>query len=196
MIAFNHRFWMFNICCSPRLTTFKWGITISLLPQQTLINSNLWLNLIWAVWWENLFVPYANNKGADLRLCCSLPRQYNTYTCYSQTFKPLPSFCGCPGWFQSYLVENPEDRFSRDEVHMSCLMAKPTKSESSLSAWRKLGSLATYWAHSEDWSDLVDAQADLSLCWALHSHFVGFVMRRLILCKDKANKMTCGPMED
>ena len=30
-----------------------------------------------------------------------------------------------------------------------------------LSAWRKLGSLATHWAHSEDWSDWVDAQADL-----------------------------------
>ena len=28
------------------------------------------------------------------------------------------------------------------------------------------------------WSDWADAQADLSLCWA-HSHFVGFVMRRL-----------------
>ena len=28
------------------------------------------------------------------------------------------------------------------------------------------------------WSDWVDAQADLSLRWA-HSHFVGFVMRRL-----------------
>ena len=32
------------------------------------------------------------------------------------------------------------------------------------------------------WSDWVNAQADPSLCWA-HSHFVGFVMRRLIsLC--------------
>ena len=29
------------------------------------------------------------------------------------------------------------------------------------------------------WSDWVDAQADLSLCWA-HSHFADFVMRRLI----------------
>ena len=27
---------------------------------------------------------------------------------------------------------------------------RPVWSESSLSAWRKLGSLATYWAHSED----------------------------------------------
>ena len=55
----------------------------------------------------------------------------------------------------------------------------PVWSESSLSAWRKLGSLATHWAHSEDWSDWADAQADPSLCWA-HSHFVGFVMLRFI----------------
>ena len=40
----------------------------------------------------------------------------------------------------------------------------PVRSESSLSAWRKLGSLATHWVHSEDWSDWADAQADLSLC--------------------------------
>ena len=31
------------------------------------------------------------------------------------------------------------------------------------------------------WSDLADAQADLSLRWA-HTHFVGFVMSRLICC--------------
>ena len=61
--------------------------------------------------------------------------------------------------------------------HLSCLMTKPTKwhvrpaktqislgirpvwSESSLSAWRKLGSLATHW---------------------VHSHFAGFAMRQLI----------------
>ena len=29
------------------------------------------------------------------------------------------------------------------------------------------------------WSDWADAQADLSLCWA-HSHFVGFVTRRVL----------------
>ena len=34
-------------------------------------------------------------------------------------------------------------------------------------------------ADNKDWSDWVDAQADLSLRWA-HSHFVGFVMMRLI----------------
>ena len=55
----------------------------------------------------------------------------------------------------------------------------PVWSESSLCAWRQLGSLATHSAHSEDWSDWADAQADLSLRWA-HTYFVGFVMSRLI----------------
>ena len=44
-----------------------------------------------------------------------------------------------------------------------------------LSAWRNLGSWDTHWAHSEDWSDWADAQADLSLHWG-HTHFVSFVM--------------------
>ena len=43
---------------------------------------------------------------------------------------------------------------------------RPVLSESSLSAWRNTGSLATHWAHSKDWSDWADAQADVSLCWA------------------------------
>ena len=61
------------------------------------------------------------------------------------------------------------------------MSARPAKTrESSLSAWRKLGSLhiVTNWAHSEDWSDWTDAQADPTLCWA-HTHFVGFVMSQL-----------------
>ena len=43
---------------------------------------------------------------------------------------------------------------------------RPVWSESLLSAWRNIGPLTTYWAHSEDWSDLADVQADLSLRWA------------------------------
>ena len=75
--------------------------------------------------------------------------------------------------------------------HLSHLITKPTKwhvhpaktpislgicpvwSESSLSAWRKLGSLAIHWAHSEDWSDWADAQADLSHRW-VHMPFCWF----------------------
>ena len=31
---------------------------------------------------------------------------------------PLASFCGCVGQFVSYLLENPKDRFSRDEAQI------------------------------------------------------------------------------
>ena len=52
--------------------------------------------------------------------------------------------------------------------------------ESLLSAWRKLGSLATHWAHSED-SDQTGRMPRLIwvFCW-VHSHFVGVVMSQLI----------------
>ena len=52
---------------------------------------------------------------------------------------------------------------------------RPVWSESSLSAWRKLGSLATHWAHSEDsdqtgrcpgWSE--SSLGAQSLCWFCH----------------------------
>ena len=38
------------------------------------------------------------------------------------------------------------------------------------------------------WLDWADAQADLSLRWA-QSHFVGFVMRRLISCKSMSDML-------
>ena len=58
---------------------------------------------------------------------------------------------------------------------------RPVWSESSLSAWRKLGSLATNWAHSED-SDQTGRMPRLIWVFAGRTcHFVGFVMMRLIL---------------
>ena len=57
---------------------------------------------------------------------------------------------------------------------------RPVWSESSLSAWRKLGSLATHWAHSKD-SDQTEGMPRLIWVFAGRSHFIGFVMRRLIL---------------
>ena len=48
-------------------------------------------------------------------------------------------------------------------------LASAQSDQSLLSAWRSLGSLATHWAHSKDWSDWVDAQAELSLRWVHRS---------------------------
>ena len=56
---------------------------------------------------------------------------------------------------------------------------RPVWSVSSLSAWRKLGSLATHWVHSEDWSDWA---SDLSFHWT-HMSFCWFcyVEAKLVL---------------
>ena len=62
--------------------------------------------------------------------------------------------------------EPPHDKTSKMTVRPAktqiSLGISPVWSESSLSTWRKLGFLATHWAHNEDWSDWVNAQADLS----------------------------------
>ena len=82
--------------------------------------------------------------------------------------------------------------------YLSCLISKLTKwhvcpvktqislglhpvwPESSQSAWRKLGSLATQWVQSKD-SDQTGLMPRLIWVFAGHTcHFVGFVMRRLI----------------
>ena len=54
---------------------------------------------------------------ADQRLYCSLLGQYNTLSLYIRNFKPVPCFFGCAGRFESYLIGNLEDRFSRDVTH-------------------------------------------------------------------------------
>ena len=67
------------------------------------------------------------------------------------------------------LIEPWHDKTNKTIVGLAkiqiSLGIRPVWSESSLSTWRNLGCLATHWVHSEDWSDWVDAQADLSLCW-------------------------------
>ena len=55
---------------------------------------------------------------SDQHLYCSLPRSYNTSSFYTQNFKSLASFSCRAGWFESYLVADPEDRFSRDEAYL------------------------------------------------------------------------------
>ena len=56
--------------------------------------------------------------GPDQRLCCSLARQYDISSIYIGNFMTLNSFFSWADRFESYLVENPEDRISRNEAHM------------------------------------------------------------------------------
>ena len=80
---------------------------------------------IWATSWENVFMPYANDKGTD-----QLKHLRNLISTFfvrcrdgiippvMQNFKPLASFWSWAGRFKSYLIANPEDRFSCDVIHI------------------------------------------------------------------------------
>ena len=48
-------------------------------------------------------------------------RWYNIPSFYIRNFKTLASFCSWAGPFESYLVANPEDRFSRDGAQLYSL---------------------------------------------------------------------------
>ena len=59
--------------------------------------------------------------------------------------------------------------------------ASAQSDQSSLSAWRNIGSSATHWAPCEDWSDQTGWMTSLIGVFAGHiDHFVGFVVKRLI----------------
>ena len=133
-------------------------------------------------WWDNLVVKQIHFT----RLTKGLFEFWKTWRIYSrQLFFHLESKCKL--WEQRYFEtliwaaswQNQQNDYapSEDSDQRSAWVSAKVWSESSLSAWRKLGSLATQWMHSEDWSDWANAQADESSLSA--RHFVGFVMRRL-----------------
>ena len=55
---------------------------------------------------------------SDQHLYYLLHRWKKTSSTYIQNFKSLASLCGRAGEFESYLVGNPEDRFSHDVAHI------------------------------------------------------------------------------
>ena len=106
-------------------------------------------------------------------MCCVLPAKVNPLWRIITTYKPRHD--KTKKWMCS----------QRRHINLGI---RPVWSESSLSTWGNIGPLTTFWAQKVKtgqtermyrlWSDWADARADLTLHWA-HSHFVGFVMRRL-----------------
>ena len=111
----------------------KLALEFSLLVCDTvLISSSIYYNIevYMSLLMKNMFLPYANNKGADQP---ANPRSLiSTFVVhYVDSIIPLVSipqisslylsFCGCAGRFESYPVANPEDRFSHDVAHMVSL---------------------------------------------------------------------------
>ena len=81
---------------------------------------------IWATSFENLFLPYANNKGTDqaahMRSLISAFIVHcldNIMPKLSKSeISSLASLCSWAGRFELYLVANPEDRFSHNGAHL------------------------------------------------------------------------------
>ena len=81
----------------------------------------------------------------------------------------------------SRLMTKPTKWHVRPAKTQISLGIRPVWSESSLSAWRELGSLATHWAHSEDSDQTTGRMPRLICVFAGRTcHFVGFVTRRLL----------------
>ena len=87
----------------------------------------------------------------------------------------------------SHIMTKPTKWHVRPVKTQISLGIRPVWSESSLSAWRKLGSLATNWVHSKD-SDQTGRMPRLIWVFAGPTcHFVGFVMRwlNILSCVNK-----------
>ena len=94
----------------------------------------------------------------------------------------------------------PYDKTNKDQLNGRCAQRRPRSALASASLNRVFAvcmknawSSATHQAHSGDWSEWADAQADLSLRWA-HTHFVGFVMSWLI-CAQPRLRSACTSMQ-
>ena len=92
-----------------------------------------------------------------------------------------PMYHNLMSWLKYY--ELPHDKTNKmtcAQRRLRSAWASAQSDQSSLSAWRKLGSLATHWAHSED-SDQTGRMPRLIWVFAGRTcQFVGFLTRRLL----------------
>ena len=107
-------------------------------------------------------MAYCNNLKTSLSHLMTKPTKWHVCPANTQISLGI-----CLVWSESFFTRTVKThppsliRVFAVRVKKACVLSYP------LSAQRRL------------WSDWTDAQADLSFRWA-HTHFVGFVMRRLI----------------
>ena len=111
--------------------------------------------------WKSVNTLYRN-----FCIDCKQPRPWSdAASCVIRSWSTL---------FAKELNELPHDKTNKITVGIH-----PVWSESLLLTWRKLGSLATHWMHSED-SDQTGRMPRLIWVFAERTcHFAGFVVRRL-----------------
>ena len=72
---------------------------------------------------KSVFLPYANNKGADQPAHLHSLISAFVVCCLDSiitlvSISEISSSCGCTGRFESTRLQAPKDRFSRDDAHM------------------------------------------------------------------------------
>ena len=93
------------------------------------VRKSIIYDMIWATSWENLFLPYENNKGADQSVQSRILISALVNRCLDSKIplvsiskiSRLASLCSWANRFESYLVKNPEDKLFR----VSHTMGKP-----------------------------------------------------------------------
>ena len=144
--------------------------TITLNPDSDLLHSHIWFHILYPHFHGRLLCIMADGS-----LRCGHPR-FSIFKLIIVTRKASKinvNFISFLTWpFCMYNFQRHLNMSRRMKNQQKAF--RPVWSESSLSAWRKLRSLATHWAHSED-SDRN------GLIWVFAGrtcHFVGFVMRQ------------------
>ena len=87
--------------------------------------------------WQNLFLPYANNKGVDQPahphslICTYVVRCLDSiiHILVTSKISSLASLCSWAGRFVSYMVANFKDRFSCDMAHIIWKWARAWKNK-------------------------------------------------------------------
>ena len=93
-------------------------------PDQTAPSGGVWSgSTLFAEPCVSEYLNSLDNMSHVVRLpvlaICEQQRCRSVCTSEIQNFKTLVSIWSRAGRFESYLVENPKDRFSRDEAHMA-----------------------------------------------------------------------------
>ena len=123
--------------------------------------------------WHQNWIFFAAKKSPDLRPNLPICKPKSPY------LSPRKYHMYAKGSFQNYLLgaklfEPAHDKNQQNDLctqrRLRSAWASAQPDQSLLFPWRSTGSLATHWAHSEDWTDWAETQADLSLCWAQRSY--------------------------
>ena len=166
----HYSFLVINLCMPYHDKIRHKTVTADAISNIAMLNRKISHRIVYA-FYNDITEDYKVTLHASLCKHCQLVLQYPCDSQYTLCNPPGSQLQTC----SAVLIEPRHDKTKKwvcAQRKLRSAWASAQSDQSSLSAWRKLGSLATHWVHSED-SDQTGR-----LRWA-QVHFVGFVMSRL-----------------